>query len=355
MNPLLVSLFNLRRHRTSHRRVFVLLDGRTGVDTTEVLQYARPWQAWLTITGLLTVDRESVATALLTADAKNAEIMLCISTDGPLRAIVRAACRRTRQIYVDATQPPQGGRELALLQEVLHHDFELGGFNEWTGGDPQYSAPVLRMLSATHSRQAFPGYAGPHLARLWEQNGGRPLQALDVGCGALSRLRWGALKGLLTITGADPLLDMYAVVRERHGYTHLPEIRCAREICGGAEDLKASIAPGTFDFVYCANALDHTEDPGAVVTSISRALRVGGVFAVDVYTREGSRENWWQLHQFDMYLNDRREFVAETREGAVRPLVPPGCGLVLRDVAAQHETTALILERVDEETLRKTA
>jgi SAM-dependent methyltransferase len=354
-NPLLASLFNLRRHRSSFRRVLVLLDPETGVDTAEIFRVTRPWQSWMTITGVVTADRASVAAALLTTDARQADILLCLSNDGAIKTIVRAACLDGGRTFIDPTLAPQDTREHALYQEVLHHDFELGGFNEWTGKDAQYSSAVLRMMSATHCRMAFPAYAAKPLAELWQQNGGRPLQALDVGCGAISRLRWGALSGLLTITGVDPLLDMYSIVRERHGYTALPEIRCTREIVIGAEDLRSAIAPGSFDFVYCANALDHTEDPGRVIESIAAALRIGGVFAVDVYTREGSRENWWQLHQFDMYLNDRSEFVAETRDGVVRPLVPPGCGLVVREIAGQHETTALILERVHEEALKKTA
>jgi SAM-dependent methyltransferase len=350
-NPLLLSLFNLRRYRSSFRRVFVLVDPQTGVDTAEIFRVTRPWQSWMTITGVVTVDRASVAAALLTTDARQADILLCLSNDGPIKTIVRAACLDGGRTFIDPTLAPQHTREHALYQEVLHHDFELGGFNEWTGKDAQYSSAVLRMMSATHCRMAFPAYAAKPLGELWQQNGGRPLQALDVSCGAISRLR--ARSGLLTITGVDPLLDM----RDRARAARLQ--RCRRSGARGRSPSARRIchrpSPGSFDFVYCANALDHTEDPGRVIESIASALRIGGVFAVDVYTREGSRENWWQLHQFDMYLNDHGEFLAETRDGVVRPLLPAGCGLVVREIAARHETTALVLERVDGQGLRKTA
>ncbi|HXT68610.1 MAG TPA: class I SAM-dependent methyltransferase [Vicinamibacterales bacterium] len=355
VNPLIAALFNLREHRSSSRSVFVLVDNQLPLDTAEIVRCSSPWHSWMTITGILTVDRQSVATALLTGDAKAADIILCISNDGAVQTVARAHCYNTKQIYVDTTLPPQNSRELGLLQEVLHHDFELGGFNEWANTDAQSSSSVLRLLSVTQSHRSFPAYAGPHLAQLWQENCGRTLQALDVGCGALSRLRWGALRGLLNITGVDPLLDMYAIVRERHGYASLPEIRCAREICAGAEALSTAIVPGSFDVAYSANALDHTEDPAGIVAALARALRPGGLLFIDVYTREASRENWWQLHQFDMYINDRDEFVAETKDGTVRQLVPPGCGLVMREIASRDKTTAVVLERAADQPLRKTA
>ena len=251
-----------------------------------------------------------------------------------------------REDCVDSAVAFDGTRELALFQEVLHHDFELGGKNEWTGADSQFGAPVLRMLSTAHCRTAFPRYTEPYVDRLWQEGGGQPIQALDVGCGAVSRLRWAALNGFMTLTGVDPLLDMYSIVRERHGLNVLADIRCAREVSVGAECLKARLVPASFDFAYCANALDHTENPAAVVESIAYVLRPGGIFALEVYTREASRENWWQLHQFDMYVDDRDQFVCETRDGAVQVLFPHGCGLVVRDIVSRDATTtALVAER----------
>lgn len=356
MNLLLTALFNLRRQRAPHRRVFVLLDQQGTIDTAEVFRYLKPWQSWVSIVGVANVDRESAATAFVQPIDRLADVVLCLSNDGIIKAVARAACRKAGVAFVDARLPAKDSRELALLQEVLHHDFELGGFNEWAGKDPQFSAPVLRSLSATHCVRSFPAYVAGHLGELWGRNGGQPLQVLDIGCGAVSRLRWGALQGLCAITGVDPLLDMYAIVRERHGYNALPEIRCTREVCAGAEALAGHFAPQSFDAAYCANALDHTEDPVAVVESVAPLLRPGGIFAIDVYTREGSRENWWQLHQFDMYVTDAGDFVAETRDGVVRSLVPPGSGFRIRQIAARHETTAVILERVaDISAARKTA
>lgn len=345
INPILSSIFNLRRYRAARRRVFVLIDTDTGVSTAEYLRCLRPWFSWIHLTGIVAAKPETLL-ALLTADTlHDTDIVLIVSVDAATNDAAAAACARLRTTCVNASVAFDGSRELALMQEVEHHDYELGGRNEWTGGDSQFGPPVLRSLSVAHCRAMFPHYVERHLERIREATGGAPIEAADVGCGPVSKLRWAALNGQMTITGVDPLLDMYAIVRERHGLDVLPAIACAHELCVGAETLPTRVGPDRFDFVYSVNALDHTEDPLAVVQGIAHILRPGGIFALQVYTREGSRENWWQLHQFDLYVDEHDRPVCETRDGVVRPLFPDGCGLVVRDIVARDVTTALVAER----------
>jgi SAM-dependent methyltransferase len=150
----------------------------------------------------------------------------------------------------------------------------------------------------------------------------------------------------MVVTGVDPLLDIYAIVRERHGLSGLPAIGCAHEICAGAEHLREVLPPAFFDLAYCANALDHVADPAAVIDGLAHVLRPGGLLVVEVFTREGSRENWWQLHQFDMYANEAGEFVCETRDGAVRTLLRREGALRLqRFVSNTADTTWVVAER----------
>lgn len=350
MKLVVPTLYNLRKHRAAHRRAAFLIGSKTGIDSHELIRCVRPWAAWLTVDSIMTIDEALPAGIMEAFAARSVEVVVVLTTSPTLAAAVRAECVRLNMAFVDSSMPPMDSRELALLQEVLHHDFELGGFNEWLNGDPQYSAPVLRSISLTHCRRTFPGYVVPHLEPLWQRTGGRPLAALDIGCGALSRLRWGALNGFLNVTGVDPLLDMYAIVRERHGLSMLPEIACARDLCIGAEDLVTEVAPGSYDFAYSSNALDHTSDPVAVIQSIASALRPGGLFALDVFTREGSRENWWQLHQFDIYVDAGGSLVCEGRDGTIRPLFPAESGLVVRAIPTNNDAvTAVVAERVGAE------
>ena len=352
MKLVVPTLYNLRKHRAAHCRAAFLIASKTGIDSHELVRCLRPWAAWLTVDSIMTIDQTLPAGILEAFAARHVEVVVLMTTSPQLAAAVRAECVRLNMAFVDSSMPPMDSRELALLQEVLHHDFELGGFNEWLDSDPQYSAPVLRSISMTHCRRAFPGYVVPHLEPLWQHSRGRPLATLDIGCGALSRLRWGALNGFLNVTGVDPLLDMYAILRERHGLSLLPEIACARDLCIGAEELVNEVVPGSYDFAYSSNALDHTSDPVAVIQSIASALRPGGLFALDVFTREGSRENWWQLHQFDIYVDTNGSLVCEGRDGTVRPLFPEESGLVVRAIPTNNDAvTAVVAERVG--TLRR--
>jgi SAM-dependent methyltransferase len=346
INLILSSLFNLRDHRGAPRSVFVLIDDASKISAPDYLRCLRPWASWVRVLGAVQGDASSLLHLIASPALDAAEIVVIVTRDAALCAALKAICESRGKTCVDSDIPAEGGREMALFQEVLHHDFELGGFNEWTGGDSQFSAPVLRLLSAAHCRGTYPVYAEPYLAALRAASHGGPLKALDVGCGPISRLRWGSLNDELSVTGVDPLLDMYAVVRERHGLSALREIRCAAEVCAGAEGL-STLTPDAFDFAYCSNALDHTENPVAVVNTIAQVLRPGGILAIQVYTREGSREKWWQLHQFDMYVNDTDQFVCETRDGVVREIFPDGCGFVVRQfVVRNDEHTRLVAERV---------
>jgi len=345
INLVLASLFNLRRHLTAPRRIFVLIDAEAGVGATEYLRCLRPWAAAASILGAVEADPSTIASLAGAPALGPAELVVIVSGNSRLLEAVREACTGAGRMCVDCSLPPEGSRELALFQEVLHHDIELGGHNDWTGGDSQFGAAVLQTLSAVHCRRRFPGYIERHLRGL--QPAGQRIRALDVGCGAVSRLRWGALNDLMTVTGIDPLLDMYAIVRERHGLSGLPAIRCAHEVRVGAEDMGTALVPASVDFVYCANALDHTEDPVVVMRAIAQVLRPGGLLAIEVFTREGTREGWWQLHQFDMYMDERKRFVCEARDGVVRHLLPEDGGFVVREcVSSTAAMTILVAERL---------
>jgi SAM-dependent methyltransferase len=246
-------------------------------------------------------------------------------------------------VCVTPDLPAEHSREMGLFQEAIHHDVELGGWDYWNNADAKYGASVLRLLSTDNSRMAFPEYVLPHLFPDGTP-GGRRLRALDIGCGSLSHLRWGAVEGWLDITGVDPLLDMYAVIRERHGLSVLPHIRCDSEICGAAETLDVGRLADSFDFVLCTNALDHTEDPAAIVRHVGAVLKAGGLAALQVYTREGSREAWWQLHQFDMFMDGDR-FMAQSRDGTAVDLIASSSGLEIANVLTNNEHTTRLLAR----------
>jgi len=345
MNLALRAIFNLRRHRAPGQRVAVLVDAPAAIAGDDVVQMLRPWSGWLTIDTVLQMGRRIPAGLFDALSANGCQIVMLLSDRPAIVELVREECARCALAYVGAELAPKDSRELALFQEVLHHDYELGGCNEYANTDPHASPWVLRMLSAAHCRRQFPSYFAPYLDTLWQERGARPLDTIDVGCGALSRLRWGALNGRLRVTGVDPLLDMYAVVIERHGLGALPSLACARDVVACAEDLGDHLPASSYDVAYSSNALDHTNDPPRIIEALSRVLRPGGLLGLEVFTREGSREQWWQLHQFDMYVDDAGRFVCETRDGVVRPVFPANADFDVVDIPIQHDTVTAVVAR----------
>jgi len=336
-------LFNLRHHRAAHRRVLLLTDPRTGVDQTEVVRLLEPWSMPLSAAAQIAAP---VPSGALVGLATTCDVIAVLSTDAALVASVRDEAASHQLPVVTCSTPEGDTREAGLFEELAFHDRQLAGRDAQTGAHAEYASVVVTHLSAASCSALFPHYVLPFLGRTIGQQHGNPIAAVDLGCGPMSALRWGALHGLMSVTGIDPLLDMYSVLLNRHGYAALPAVRCAREIASGAETISDYIGPDSLDFVFSRNALDHAVDPPRIIFEAARCLRSGGVMAIEVFTREGSREKWWALHQHDMYLDARHRFLCESQDGSIRPMVASDSGLHLQQVVASTpRTTAVVFQK----------
>ena len=340
----LAAIFNLRRLAPGPCRLLLLVDPAAGTDAPSIVRWLKPWGSWLEVAASDTAGPDALIARCGRGIEGSTDAVLIVSTNADAVAVVRRLAAERGIACLTPELPPEHSREMGLFQEVLHHDVELGGWDYWNKVDSKYAPSVLRLLSTENSRIAFPEYVLPYLTPNGRPTGNDRLRALDIGCGSLSHLRWGAVEGWLDITGVDPLLDMYAVIHERHGLSAIPHLRCDHEICGGAEAIDVNRLADAFDFVLCTNALDHTEDPAAIVRNIGAVLKPGGLAALQVYTREGSREAWWQLHQFDMFMDGER-FMAQTRDGAAVDLIDEKSGLEIVKVLANTEQTTRLLAR----------
>ncbi len=347
MYILMRSIFNLRALRDKGRqRVAVIIDKSTGVDATEYVRVVRPWQRWLSIEAVVTVPDSLAIASLESWLPAGCQAVVVVSEHKSLLHAVKQACDRRGLAFIDSSYPVGPSRTVSLLQEVAHHDFEIGAVNEWDGQPTKYSWCVLQELSYTHCEKVFPRYVLPYIEGFQQRRGGGPIETLDIGCGPISVLRWGMLQGLLSITGVDPLLDMYQIVLERHGLSTLPSIFCQRQLGIAAEDLRQYVPPSSYDFAFSRNAVDHAEDPHLLLTQVGACLRPEGVMVLEFSTREGTKENWMQLHQFDLYVNAQGTLVSETRDGVCSPLVSEESGLYLREVVrSDKDYTVVILER----------
>lgn len=96
--------------------------------------------------------------------------------------------------------------------------------------------------------------------------------ALDIGCGVGVYVRVLADLGFRSVFGIDVDEHSIAVARERFGDVGRFELRAAESLDPGAQ----------FDFVLCTEVIEHTADPSAVATAVTRALAPGGVAVVSV-------------------------------------------------------------------------
>lgn len=347
MHIVIRSIFNLRALRgAGRRRVTVLIDRVSGVEGIEYLRLLQPWRSWITIDAVVTLTEPPKPGVLKSQVSPTCQAVVVVSEREDIVRSVRRESESLGLTCIDSAYPSGPSRTLALCQEVAFHDFEIGGFNEWDEQPTKYSQHILKCLSVTHCEKIFPQWALPYIERLRQGQEGRPVEALDIGCGPISVLRWGVLRGLVSVTGVDPLLDMYHIILNRHGLSNLPEIFCQRELCISAEELSQYVPPGSYDFAFSRNAIDHVDDPPFLVAQVAVCLRPGGVFVLEFNTREGTHENWAQLHQFDLYLNSHRQLICQSRDGSIRSLVPEDTGFVLREIITNTDVyTVVVLER----------
>jgi SAM-dependent methyltransferase len=254
------------------------------------------------------------------------------------RYLQKAAKKLSAQIIVPE-YPPEGTFDNDLVREVSFFNHEFGGVNEWDGAPTRYAVNCIQQISSANCRLYYPTWAFEQLPKSLP----RPLKVLDIGCGPVSMLRRGAIQGEISITGLDPLIEMYTLVLARHGLDAMPKMRCDQEVNGLAEDMDRLLHNQKFDLIYTQNALDHTQQPGRVVENVSRLLAPNGLFTVQVATREGTRQNWDQLHKTDIYLKDGVVTYAH-QHGVEQPLLP--ASLRLKHVHIDSpEWLALVIKR----------
>ena len=346
INKLLLSAYYLRKLRPKQgfAELHVLTDDPEKYSDVECRRMLAPWSNWLRIRRCRLTPDPADDGALIQLELKRGDIVIAICSDPALQKSWQSACEKTGVHFIVPEYPPAGTLDNDFVREVSHFDFEFGGKNEFDGAPTRYAANCLRQLSSTHSKDFYPIWAFAPLLR-GPNARQRPLKVMDIGCGPVSVLRWGAVHGEISITGVDPILDMYALVLARHGLDALPKIRCDREIVGFGEDLEALLADGDFDAIYTQNALDHTQDPARVIENISRKLAPNGLAVIQVATREGTRQKWDQLHKTDIYLKDNVLMYAH-QHTPERPLLSTESRLHLKHVECNTpDWLACILEK----------
>lgn len=113
-----------------------------------------------------------------------------------------------------------------------------------------------------------------------------PLSILEVGCGTGHWL--AGLEGGHRLRGLDLSAGMLSQARQRPIRLDLVRGRAGR----------LPFAGGTFDLVYCVNAIHHFDDRPAFVAEARRLLRTGGALAVAGMDPRRARAGWYVYDYF---------------------------------------------------------
>jgi SAM-dependent methyltransferase len=139
-------------------------------------------------------------------------------------------------------------------------------------------------------------------------------------------LRVNALQSLCQGLGANRVLEvgcgtaywlaqLHASSRELHGLDASAGMLQQAQRLGARIDLVrgyARLLPyarGSFDLVFCVNALHHFEQPRSFIHESSRILRAGGVLAIVGSDPHGQRRSWYVYEYFEgTYQRDLERF-----------------------------------------------
>lgn len=135
-----------------------------------------------------------------------------------------------------------------------------------------------------------------------DDNGDRTITVLDVGAGVVSLLSYLHHSEKIKLTATDLLSDEYTELLRIYG--HLSAIDDIEMIACPAESLSERFKENTFDFVYCNNALDHTDSPRKSLCSMVAIVKKGGYIMISGHSREGTKENWDGIHNHDLYIEN---------------------------------------------------
>ncbi len=200
-----------------------------------------------------------------------------------------------------------------------------------------FAEGVRNRLDPERMHLNYPAEISPYIQDLGSRVPA-PIRVIDVGSGPLSMLALGARNGSYGLTCIDPLAVQYVELLEKHG--HQPPWPLTT---GRGEEIASMFPSESFDLAWSNNALDHAQDPAAVIRNIADVLAPGGIAIIQVWECEGTAQGWSGLHQHDFQLDDEGKLVFRSR-------LPSGCLSAFSDVSAN---CGLILTK-SQSTLRGT-
>ena len=125
------------------------------------------------------------------------------------------------------------------------------------------------------------------------------VSVLDVGSGPVSAVGYTFPGKSIVLTAVDPLADIYCrLLDEAHATAPVRPQRAE------GEQLVEELGADRFDIAYARNSLDHAVDPITIIDQMFRVVRPGGYVVLRHVENEAIRQNYVQLHQWNL---DERE------------------------------------------------
>jgi SAM-dependent methyltransferase len=134
----------------------------------------------------------------------------------------------------------------------------------------------------------------PHVATYVRNIAAHPVRILDVGAGPVTCLGYRLEGKALEITAVDVLAKVYARLWPRNRAA--PPVRTSY---ADAERLTERFEPGTFDFVYSQNSLDHTLRPDLAIGQMVQVAKPGSYIVLVHAQDEAVNERYTGLHQWN--------------------------------------------------------
>jgi SAM-dependent methyltransferase len=155
-----------------------------------------------------------------------------------------------------------------------------------------------------------------------------PVRIIDVGAGPVTHVGTWHPSRKIEVTPIDPLAEFYSELLSEFDITPVTPT-----ISGTAEHLEQLFRPGTFDFAFSRNALEHCGDPLTALSQVFSVLKPGCYFCLCGNTNESAKQNYQGSHLWNF----------DVREGA--PILwRPGITI---DLAITFVNEAIVTKATD--------
>ena len=177
--------------------------------------------------------------------------------------------------------------------------WEAGRSNELEFWRRELQTRIVEMPEYRRRMDPDAEVTDPTLREVLERLDAAVPSVIDVGSGPLTAVekRYGDKR--LDVTAVDPLAGEYCAFMREAGI----EPPVWPRDCSG-ERLLEMFGRERFDIAFSRNALDHAVDPMRVISNMVELIKPGGAVVLEHLRREGERQAYRNLHQWNFDVDD---------------------------------------------------